>query len=450
MRQFNQAIRYVISFLLQENAELGENVHYVTREKAITDSCKRSKQIYILQSGFFDDGYYGTEASLPQIPVQLYEGIRFLYGEAKEELLEGGSLLIHMDIIASAFFFLTRYEELVRFDVRDQHGRYPARNSIAYLSGGKKLTEPLVDEYGKLLCKKLETLGHQVKNSVGGFSKVWFTHDIDTPFISYSFKDMIKTIGKAFLYNHRLIFDPFLNWVGYYRINPQASWNYMLNAEKKAAREIKFPVESVCFIISTERRDVGTIPYINDKKIPSILEELCTGGAVLGLHTSYAGAEDEKCIHAEKEKLESMLGHEISFQRNHYLRQLHPSDMKWYEAAGFTDDFTMGYAGVAGFKLGTCHPVRFIDPADGSLHDIILHPLLIMDGSLSGATPYQMGLDFEHAKAVCKEIFNQVWRHHGEINVLFHNGMFKNIPGNYHKELYDWMLEYIIKLSKTE
>ena len=30
--------------------------------------------------------------------------------------------------------------------------------------------------------------------------------------------------------------------------------------------------------------------------------------------------------------------------------------------AGITDDFTMGYADIAGFRLGTCRSVRWINP----------------------------------------------------------------------------------------
>lgn len=451
MEKIKQTISYIIAFLLQRNQEFASVIHYMTREEAVLDCREHRRQVYILKSGFFDDLDYGKEKSMPVLPLRLYEGVRIFYGSVEEEAIEGDSLLLHADIIASAYFLLTRYEEYVRSQMRDQYGRYPVRESMAYLSAEGKLTEPLVDEYGKLLCKKLAQMGYPVKPSENSFSKIFFTHDIDVPFYQYkNFEYMLRAEAHYLVYDYRIVFHPLMNWLGYYGINPRATWNYMLEAEQNGAKESAVPWESICFIISTERKDACTTPYINDKKMLPILQEMLDHGAVFGLHTSYMGAEDEKQMRAEKSKLENVLGHKVTYHRNHYLRQMQPSDMKRYEDAGFTDDFTTGYAGVAGFKLGTCHPVRFIDPADGSLHDIILHPLLIMDGSLSGAAPYQMGLNFEQAKSVCKEILDQVWRHNGEVNVLFHNGMFEDIPGNYHKQLYDWMLGYIVELANEK
>ena len=36
--------------------------------------------------------------------------------------------------------------------------------------------------------------------------------------------------------------------------------------------------------------------------------------------------------------------------------------MVWLEKAGITDDFTIGYPDVAGFRLGTSRPVHWINP----------------------------------------------------------------------------------------
>ncbi len=444
MNKFEASIHYIVQFLLQKNARLSTCVHYVTLKEAVSCCNNQERQIYIIKSGFFTKGKYGQKESMPEFPLSAYCGVRILYGIPKEERIHGNSILIYADIIASAYFLLTRYEEYIYPELRDMHGRFPPKESSLYISGGS-LHAPLVDQYGKILCQKLATLGYDIKKEKPGFSKIYFTHDIDAPYIQYSFVRMLGAIVKRALLYRKFVIYPFQNWRGNYVTNVKATWNYMLEKEKQASRKVSIPMESICFIIATEESDSYTVAYINDRKANKALMEMRDRDAKFGLHTSYAGADDPQKMRKEKEKLEEILGISVQYQRNHYLRQIHPSDIKRYEDAGFTDDFTTGYAEMPGFRLGTCHPVRWIDPADGRLHKIILHPLLIMDGTLSAKD--KMGLSYEKAQEECQAIISQTWNHRGEINVLFHNGMFEDLPGNYQKELYDWMLEYITALA---
>ena len=60
---------------------------------------------------------------------------------------------VPLDIFGSAFFMLTRYEEMVITE-RDTHGRFPARASIAYREG--LLERPIVDEYLELLWAAIQ------------------------------------------------------------------------------------------------------------------------------------------------------------------------------------------------------------------------------------------------------------------------------------------------------
>ena len=62
-------------------------------------------------------------------------------------------------------------------------------------------------------------------------------------------------------------------------------------------------------------------------------------------------------------------------------------------AAGITDDYTMGFADKAGFRLQTTRPVRWLDPVTFELTDLVLHPLTVMDTTL--ASEQYMHLDEE-------------------------------------------------------
>jgi hypothetical protein len=56
-----------------------------------------------------------------------------------------------------------------------------------------------------------------------------------------------------------------------------------------------------------------------------------------------------------------------------------------------------------------------------------------------------MNLDYEHAFLKCKELIDQVYKHSGELVLLWHNTEF--LGQNYQEELYKAVLEYIAELS---
>lgn len=442
-KKLRESLTYLINFMLR-NEELAEWVHYMKERQARDDCSGKKGHLYIIESSFFYEDHYGEKGSLPVLPLPEYENIPFFYGMARDETVDG-NLFLYADIVASAYFVVTRYEEMVRADVRDIYGNFPARESI--LVRENLLYSPMIDKYGELLSEKLVSLGHDVPVTPKGFERLYFTHDIDIPFQTYSFTHMAKTIGRELLGEHRMIFHPLMNYLGFYGMNPRKTWDYMLKKERQIGEETGILTESICFIIATDTSDRYTSSYIYDKKIKPVLTEMESLGSGLGLHTSYEGASDSAKIKKEKETLETVSGHEIRYQRNHYLRQMDPSDIGKYEAAGFMDDFTTGFNEMPGFRLGTCHPVRWINPKTGELSGILLHGLQIMDGSVIGKKPYQMELSYEEAKKLCGKILDEVYRYRGEICILWHNGVFDRTRGNYLKELYDWILAYILEIS---
>ena len=108
----------------------------------------------------------------------------------------------------------------------------------------------------------------------------------------------------------------------------------------------------------------------------------------------------------------------------------------------------MGYADRAGFRLGTCRPVRWIDPATGKLSGLTLHPLTVMDNTLF--QPTYMGLDFEQAKACCVRLFREICRHGGEACLLWHNtnvttGPYPRPEHPWVRDLYTALLAYLME-----
>lgn len=434
----NKTIEYIISFLIRDNNS--SYVKYVDLEEARL-ACNSSKgYIYIVKSGFFSENSYGKESSLPKETLQEYEGIPFFYGESKEEWVND-NCLIYADIVATSFFIMSRYEEMVKADLRDMYGNFPASESI--LVRNSIIDRPIIDEFGELLRTKMRKLGYAIEEKNNCFLNIYITHDMDNIFYKYNFISMLKVTVKSLIKNGKVIIHPFLNWLGIYRINPCRTWKYMLAKEEQLARNVPNSMKSICFIVATDKGDKYTSSYLKDKKTKKYLKEMISEGAELGLHTSFDAAISFALLHQEVDNLQSILGRKVKYQRNHYLRQLNPSDISMYENIGITDDFTTGFNEITGFRLGTCHPIRWIDPKDAKLHNIILHGMHIMDGTLIGKKPYQLELSFEEAKKNCANIIDEIYQYGGELDLLIHNTIFEAYPKGYMKDLYNWILSYI-------
>jgi len=69
--------------------------------------------------------------------------------------VQDSKIELGIDIFGSAFFMLTRYEEIVKKD-RDEHERFPAIASLAYQEGF--LERPIVNEYLEILWWSMKRL----------------------------------------------------------------------------------------------------------------------------------------------------------------------------------------------------------------------------------------------------------------------------------------------------
>jgi hypothetical protein len=159
------------------------------------------------------------------------------------------------------------------------------------------------------------------------------------------------------------------------------------------------------------------------------------------LHTSYEAGVDPTRIKEEKKHLERVSKRKIVYNRNHFLNSREPEDMIDLIDAGITDDFTMGYADVAGFRIGTCRPVRWINPKTKELTSLMLHPLAMMDVTLSDKR--YMNLSAHDAYEYCIRLINMVESWNGELVLLWHNTSVEDNPRLYHRKLYQDIISYL-------
>lgn len=427
----NDIIRYIIQFLVGNESPAGVSdlIGYTSDESSFY-----KYKIIIFPSGFFDEKIYGTIHSMPALPLKLIDDVPVLFGQPVVEQKDG-RLIVYADIIAGSFFLMSRYEETIRRDVRDEHGRFPGKESLPFRAGF--MDRPVIDEYGRLLRNWLTQLGVKVGNPKQTFRQINLTHDVDAPFSMRTWRNIARGIKER--KNIRKIlqtkFGPPEN-------DPYYTFPWLLNKNKQVQNHFGKERCSSIFFFKAGGNEFRDKPRYNlfSRDIRELFKLISASDGVFGLHSSYQAGKCPDIIPEEKIYLEKAVGVEITANRHHFLTLREPEDMLFLEQAGITDDYTMGYADIAGFRLGTCYPVRWIDVTQRRLSSLLLHPLTVMDSTLIESK--YMGLSYAEAADCCFNLIRQVEKAGGELSLLWHNSWVTESSG-YLRKLYALLIKYL-------
>ena len=439
-----EVIQYIIQFLLGDHIsrEVASLIGYTSNEKEF-----QNHKIIITPSAFFDKSVYGLAASIPDLPLQIWEDTPILFGKPSSEMIND-TLHIHADIIASTYFLISRYEEMVRRDCRDAHGRFPGKESLPVRA--EFIDSPLVEEYGMLLRSELRKIGIDAPEPIRTIKKVYLTHDLDQLAHYRNVRGMLGGLIRGISWpkeGHKAIksffsglkFDP---WYTY-------PWLFTLgNSLKKVMGSGR--CELVLFVRSGGRikKEDAPILLIHTPDFVSLMKLARNKRVTIGLHTSYEAGLSPNLVRVERKILNRITKKKTLYNRNHYLSSREPEDMEMLIKAGITDDFTMGYADMAGFRLGTCKAVKWINPITRKLTSLTLHPMTVMDASLSDKR--YMYLNAFDAYAYCTRLIDKVEYWNGELVLLWHNTSVEKNPKIYHRDLYEKLIDYLKNKQKNE
>ena len=379
-------IDYIITFLLYGNSPAAKQVGYTADE-----SQWEKYRVVIVPNG-----QLGKEIIMPHLDELQVEQI-----EAPDD--QPTRWIIRTDMVYNTFFFISRAEELIN-PQRDEHGRFAAKYSL--LSQHNRLMIPLVDEYARMLMKLLD-----LPLPTPSFSKIYLTHDIDS---IAQYRHLRGAIGGILRGEWRKVLASQQD----IHNDPAFTFPWLIAQDKKVKG-----AECIYFVKDTPGKKYDYPQYnLHGKDFALVKQTLETSGAKIGLHSSYYG------IHGAESWKEG--GH-----RSHYLR-CSIDQMQALADAGIRDDFTMLFPDQVGFRLQTTRPVRWINPKTMQLTDLLLHPLTVMDCTLSN-TNY-MHLSEDEAYFECQRLFEKIHQNAGEIVLLWHN---TNPTGNiYHRSLYPKLL----------
>ncbi|MBR6354736.1 MAG: hypothetical protein IKS01_03025 [Paludibacteraceae bacterium] len=378
-------IQYLIEWLCYGNTEAAARVAYTADESAL-----QTHDLIIVPNG-----HLGKDIVLPDM------------GKPVTDNPEKGKYIIRTDILYNAFFFTSRAEELIN-DQRDEHGRFAARFSI--LGKGNRLQIPMLDEHARLVLKLLD-----LPMPEPGFGHVYLTHDIDS---IAQYRHLRGAIGGILRGETKQV----LKALRSIHNDPLYTFPWLLEQDAQVPN-----ADTIYFVKRTKGKGFDYPQYcLRGRDYRRLNHMLRHNNAYIGVHGSYYGS-------IPKIEYSRMF-------RAHYLRSS-IEHLQRLADAGYTDDFTMGFADSAGFRLQTTRPVRWINPQTYELTPLTLHPLTVMDCTLSNDN--YMHLTEDEAYFFCERLISKIRMHHGDPCLLWHNSIINN--ETYHKSLYPQILSYIAK-----
>ncbi len=335
----------------------------------------------IVKDGFFscfeDNLSYLDEENIP-ISLKYLRGefieedLPVLYGTPEIEV-QNDKIVCGVDIFASSFFMLTRWEEYV-IKRKDKHNRFSAFESLACKHNF--LHRPLVNEYVELLWKLLISLNFKDrrKERIEG---VYLTHDVDDIKYWQSFKQFVNVIGGDFIKRKSLgkaatnIYS-YLTLLMKIRKDPYDTFDWLMAKSESVNERSRFYFMS------------GGTSHIYDNRYKlddarSIIEIIKKRNHIIGLHPSYNTYTDLEQFIKEKRALEQVIGEEVLEGRQHYLRFEVPTTWQVWEDAGMEIDSTCGYADKEGFRCGTENMFSVFNIITRKQLKLKERPLIFMD-----------------------------------------------------------------------
>ncbi len=280
---------------------------------------------------------------------------------------------IPYDIFAASFFLLSRYEEYLPY-VKDNLGRFPPTESIAYRHNFLHL--PVVDLWAYKFLEKLKERFPDLVNKQRAYR---YTSVIDvTTSHCYAFRGPFRSLAGLFLdmgtFKIKRVFQRLAVWFKI-RKDPYDNFNQLLQYHKD------YPCKSIFFFqfadYSTYDKNVST----ENNKFRYLIKSVADY-SIVSLAASYSSFDNFELLKQEKKRLSDVIHRPVKQTRMRYNRVDIPVTYRNLVEAEFTDDFSMGYTHMFGFRAGTCSPFSFYDINMEVQQPIRIHPFAVHDYAL--------------------------------------------------------------------
>lgn len=318
------------------------------------------------------------------------------------------------DIFSASFYLLSRYEEYLPH-VKDEKGRFPVSESLAFKE--KFLEQPVVDIWAYKFKKVLQLHFPYLEFP----QRLMIIHNVIGVYEPFAFKQKGLFRSLAGYANDFLKFRIRRNFrrtrvlLGF-KEDPYNTFNWIIDRVKKSSINL-----SIFFLL-------GDNNIFNEginskrKKIKELIKFIADYKQV-GLIFSTISFSDFEILKKEKKQLENITNRNlISSMNSQYLVNL-PEIYRNLVELEIERDFTMVYENTVGFRAGSCTPFLFYDLDYEINTPLIIHPLALTTIAMQDKKDSVKIYEVEKIIASVKEV-------NGTFSMFFTNKDFTPISKN--------------------
>lgn len=387
--------------LIADDSELNYSIAFEEYEILIRDSffCYYQNDLSYLKTSALP-----TKITYAKNEFTIEKNIPVIYGNEELKISEN-KIVCGIDIFASSYFMLTRWEEYIN-KKRDIYDRFPDYESIAYKY--EFLHRPVVNEYAELIWNMMKKLGFKGKRKKRNFELI-LTHDVD--YLHYSF---FKSIASALVINKNpLLFKKHLKYL--FKDNPYNTFDFLMTTSERLG------VKSHFYFMSTfKHQKYDTKYYLNQNETKSIFIEIEKRGHIIGFHPGFYTYNDQSRWLNEKKRLEEVIQKEIFEGRQHFLRMDVTKTLPILDKNSMEIDSTLGFHYQEGFRCGTGDQFSVFDFLNRKQLRLKERPLIVTDVAVrkNSQNSYVKAIErIQYFIAIGK-------KYNTGITLLFHNNSF--------------------------
>lgn len=320
------------------------------------------------------------------------------------------------DIFAASFFLISRYEEYFDYEdeygpyMEDEYGRYSHRLSLAWKENF--LDIPLVNKWITLLRNELQNRYPGVSFQQPAF-RFMPTYDIDEAY-SYRHKDAWRSAGatvKALLKGNWSRIAQRRRVLSNKEADPFDSYAWMDALHKKYRLNPHY-----FFLVpaKTGKYDRNILP--KEKALQDLIRRHADKYPV-GVHPSWQSGDNPRLIKEEIRTIENITGKKITSSRQHFIRLTMPQTFRRLLEAGITEDFSIGYGSINGFRASAAAPFYWYDLEKETKTGLLLYPFCYMEAN----SFFEQKFTAEQALDEMRHYYKEVKAVNGLLITLWHN-----------------------------
>ncbi|WP_447979323.1 DUF7033 domain-containing protein [Candidatus Nitrospira bockiana] len=327
-------------------------------------------------------------------------------------------LVCELDLVASTFFWVTRYEEMFGRQA-DALGR--VKEDTLRCVEERCHQRPVVDEYAEVFLQWVRQIAPSFRPRSRGL-RVVITHDIDTGIPVRGGLEYVDCAARglcrhAIRYGRvRAGFDACVQWL---QVGAKVR-SYVQHFIDLIRFDQAHGFTSQFFLMANGTHPLDARYDILSEYSKNVIRGIQGAGGTIGLHVGINAHTDERRCKQEWADLEQACGAAVHAARSHYLVWDPRRTYRHLAAAGCTIDSSSGFSGYMGFRSGTSRPHRAFDLLTESVSPIWEYPQTLMDINVLAVHAES---DEERCGRV-RQMVERVAAHGGCMVVNWHNAYF--------------------------